>query len=575
MKTKRTDFLRLKANGLLSLIMFSLFICLLLVVGCKGDEPAPDKTPPGEAKDFAVEARDAAVTLSWKAPDDKDKDMKGYNLTYTPDKPATPLFMDAATTTTSNSKLKNDTEYTFTLSTVDKAGNVSKGVSVKATPSAPKGTLFTEDFETDCPADQKPGSWVTFSPNGTAIWACSGRVTGTTSMQANNFDFTGAREPARDWLISPKLQLPKDGEYFIFFDYSSNGAEQAGYGLSVKVSNDYSGSGDPSQATWKNINAGIQEVNSGVNAFTLKGKGALSGVNGNTYLAFYYTSSGSASGQTRRIFVDNVRVGLDDGTDTFAPGNVGNLTAIPGDGSIRLTWRLPGDEDLAGLRLNYTPGGTERTLAATATESEVTGLTNGTEYKFTVVSFDASGNSSDGVSVSAIPKAPVSALLSENFNETCPQKGGAPSGGWTVFSKASNRDWACGDRNKEASGFSMEINGFRGDTGSKDWLISPKISLVANNSSILTFDYSQRYSDDAGFGLAVRISKDYSGSGDPTTATWTTLDAGIAGTASDTPVSSSEVSLSAYSGDVYVAFYYTSSGAKATRVTVDNVVVSN
>ena len=79
-----------------------------------------------------------------------------------------------------------------------------------------------------------------------------------------------------------------------------------------------------------------------------------------------------------------------------------------------------------------------------------------------------------------------------------------------------------------------------------------------------------------GFGLEARISTDYTGSGDPSSAIWTTLEAGIAPTDSDSPVASTPFSLSDFDGEVYLAFFYTSSaGDSARRVTLDNVRISN
>ena len=54
---------------------------------------------------------------------------------------------------------------------------------------------------------------------------------------------------------------------------------------------------------------------------------------------------------------------------------------------------------------------------------------------------------------------------------------------------------------------------------------------------------------------------DYSGSGDPTTATWTALSATWSPTGSTTYTPSGNISLTSYSGQtVYIAFHYRSSG---------------
>ena len=548
-------------------------IGILSVSSCNNDDDGEptDMTPPGEVSNFVAEAGDGFVILSWTAP--SDADVSNFSLTYTPNGPASPIVLSSNTTTTSISDLVNGTEYTFTISVVDATGNASSGVTVTVTPLQPEGTLFTEDFEDGCEGGDgsAPTGWVVFSPNDNASWSCDGRL-GSFAMQANNFDFTGSLPAAADWLISPVMELPENNSFELSFEYSSNGDEVEGFGLTARISTDYSGSGDPTVATWTDLEAGIQEVNTGVNELNLAGNASLSNFSGMAYIAFFYTSSGSAAGEVRRIFVDNVKVATANSEDTFAPGNVTGLTAVPEDGAVTLNWTAPTDSDLAGYNLDFTPNGSSMMLDASATSTTIEGLDNGTEYTFTIVSFDDSGNQSSGVDVTGTPVAPAMALFSEDFNATCTESGGSPEG-WTIFSSASDRDWSCSERNGP---FSMEVNGFGGDTGSEDWLISPAINLEAGSDFALTFDYSQRFNDLDGFGLEARISDDYSGSGDPAAATWTTLDAGIAPTDDDTSVPSSAVSLGNFSGDVHIAFFYTSSaGDSARRVTVDNVVISN
>jgi len=537
---------------------------------CSDDDATTDTTPPGEVSNFTIELGDSQVILSWVAPNDSD--VSGYSLTYTPNGPVSPIVLTKNTTTTAITDLMNGTEYTFTIRVLDTAGNESSGVSVTATPQEPVGTLLSEDFEAACSdGTGAPAGWLVYSGDENISWGCDGRL-GSFAMQANNFDFTGSLPPAEDWLISPAVELPEEGDYQLTFQYSSNGDEIAGFGLTARISTDYSGIGDPSTATWTELDAGIEEINTGVNALNLAGEADLSAISGTAYIAFFYTSSGSAAGQVRRIFLDNVKIARAGSEDTFAPANVSSLIAEAGDQSVVLNWTEPIDEDLAGYTLTYSPGGSPITIGAGTTTFTIEGLNNGTEYTFTLVSLDESGNESSGVSVNATPVSPPMAIFEENFNSSCSASGEAPEG-WTIFSSSSDRDWSCSERNGP---YSMEVNGFGGNEASQDWLISPSIDLEEGTDFVLTFDYSARFSDEEGFGLEARISTDYSGTGDPATATWTTLEAGIAPTEGDSPVPSAAVSLAEYEGPVYIAFYYTSSsGNSARRVTLDNVQVAN
>lgn len=558
MKNLNTSEWRLKP------LMLSLCM-VLLILSCCDDEGEPvDNVPPGEVSNFSVVAGDKNVILSWVPP--TDSDVAGFKLTYAPDGPLTPLTLDALTASTAITGLVNGTSYTFTISVVDAAGNTSAGVKITGTPVEPAGILFAEDFEKSCTADGTPGGWVVFSAGSDKNWMCLQLVSGF-SVSANGFGGSGA---SSDWLISPAITLEKNNSRILTFDYAVRFADAEGFGLQAKISTDYKGTGDPAAATWTTLNAGIKNTLNSDNQVASTPV-SLSEFSGTGYIAFYYSSSGVASGQATRVTVNNVKVGSADSKDTFAPGNVSNLATEVSDGAVKLSWTAPTDADLAGYKLSYSPGGSTVTLAATVTDYTVSGLSNGTEYTISITSIDQSGNESSGAVITATPVPPPPTLFLEDFNTSCPAVGESPNA-WVIFSAASTRNWLCSTRN---GAYTIEINGYGGDAGAQDWLISPAITLAANNKYALTFNYSQRYADLDGFGLEARISTDYSGSGDPAAATWTKLEAGIAGTATDTPVLSSAVPLAAYSGKVYIAFYYTSSsGSSAKRVTVDNVLIA-
>jgi hypothetical protein len=86
--------------------------------------------------------------------------------------------------------------------------------------------------------------------------------------------------------------------------------------------------------------------------------------------------------------------------DKVEPASVTDLEAEAGDGKVILTWTDPKDEDLDHIDISWTPEG--GTLGAITVEDgtksrTITGLTNGTEYKFTVKAVDTAGNESSEV----------------------------------------------------------------------------------------------------------------------------------------------------------------------------------
>jgi hypothetical protein len=134
----------------------------------------------------------------------------------------------------------------------------------------------------------------------------------------------------------------------------------------------------------------------------------------------------------------------------------------------------------------------------------------------------------------------------------------APSD-WVIFTKAGN-GWAY-----DASYTEMTGNGYGGTAPSDTWLISPALDLSAVTNPVLTFNSWTKYTD-AGLAnpMDVVISTNYSGSGDPTTSTWTSLQCTLPAANSGAWTSSGDVALTAFHQVVYVAFHYRSSGVSSS-----------
>ena len=108
-----------------------------------------------------------------------------------------------------------------------------------------------------------------------------------------------------------------------------------------------------------------------------------------------------------------------EGIDTTAPGQVTDLVATASDGQVVLAWTEPSDPDLYELEVAYTPGGgVTMTQAAGLNGMTVTGLDNDTQYDFTVITVDETGNKSDAVHVTAVPNPPFEVISpnQDNYN---------------------------------------------------------------------------------------------------------------------------------------------------------------
>lgn len=106
------------------------------------------------------------------------------------------------------------------------------------------------------------------------------------------------------------------------------------------------------------------------------------------------------------------------------------------------------------------------------------------------------------------------------------------------------------------------------------WLITPSIDLTGATMPTLTFENTKRF---AGDDLEVLVSTDYTGSGDPTSATWTDI---TAQANLDTDInswsmmSSDDVDLSAYNNQtIYVAYKYVGSNTDGSTYQIDDVLI--
>jgi len=91
--------------------------------------------------------------------------------------------------------------------------------------------------------------------------------------------------------------------------------------------------------------------------------------------------------------------------DTTAPQEVTDLTAEAGNAQAVLSWKNPSDSDFEGVKITAN-GIEEKTITKDKTSETITGLTNGTEYTFTVKTYDTAGNISKGTTVKVKPIAP-------------------------------------------------------------------------------------------------------------------------------------------------------------------------
>jgi hypothetical protein len=144
---------------------------------------------------------------------------------------------------------------------------------------------------------------------------------------------------------------------------------------------------------------------------------------GNIYLS--YQTTGTVSGGTFRGVSDVVMVKYAATPEVYVPDVPTNLTAVPleaGNGAL-VSWKAPlynGNADITSYTVTSTPGNIQVTSATTS--ANVTGLTNGVPYTFTVFATNYVGDSiqtapSSAITIAAIPSAPNNLVITKGNNQ--------------------------------------------------------------------------------------------------------------------------------------------------------------
>ncbi len=159
----------------------------------------------------------------------------------------------------------------------------------------------------------------------------------------------------------------------------------------------------------------------------------------------------------------------------------------------------------------------------------------------------------------------------------------AISDGWTQYSVVGAQVWACTGFGRDPNAptgttafpNAVQINGYASSTNNinEDWLISPALNMAGFNYPLFSFWSRTAFN---GTKLKLRVSTNYSGTGNPALATWTDIDAPFPNPASDTWTQTKNVDLSAYKrAGVYLAFVYYSTTEDGARWTLDDINLLN
>jgi len=166
-----------------------------------------------------------------------------------------------------------------------------------------------------------------------------------------------------------------------------------------------------------------------------------------------------------------------------------------------------------------------------------------------------------------------STTLAFDFN-TC-TNAGAPGSGFTTFSVTGAQFWSCTTFGSSGTN-GVNMNGYSGSAlTNEDWLISPPLKFGTLNLPVLSFLSRGEF---GGPSLELLISTDYTGTGNPNSATWTALNANFPESSTNIWTLSDNINLSNYKAfpKAYIAFKYISSPTLgAARWTLDSINITN
>ena len=399
-----------------------------------------------------------------------------------------------------------------------------------------------------------------------------------------------------DWLISPVFNFEEyENETFTF--YSALGYPLETHQLTVKISTDYDGGGDPTTATWTDLEP-ILPTGDPFWQWTYSGELDVSGFESPTVsLAFVYLSDGTDSETWE---VENIMV---TGEESFTPlpepsGYPTGFAASATGQNINTSWTdatgetVPtgyllkmSDQENIAAPVDGTPENDDTDFSdGNGTINVLPGeeaydfenLAENTTYYFMIFPYTNSGVFIDYKTDGTVPSAtattqtnPAETLLYTTFDTDWE--------GWTPYSVTGDQVWDRDNNYGIDDTPCAKMTGYEGGAfENEDWLISPALENLTHYHDVMfSFWSAVGYN---GQELQVKLSQDYDGSGNPNDFTWDDLSGEAIWPAGDPYFEwtwSEEINIDEYLDEnIYVAFIYHSNSSDAATWEVDNIKIT-
>ncbi|HEY7148810.1 MAG TPA: fibronectin type III domain-containing protein [Gaiellaceae bacterium] len=392
--------------------------------------PAAPASVPDAPTNVTGVAANGSVNLSWTAPaSDGGSQITSYRITpYIGANAQTPIITGTPATSRNITGLANGTTYTFRVAAINSVGTgPDSAPSPPVTPPGYSSIVFTDGFESG-----SLSAWDGLLGNGSATVIAGAAHAGSFGLRLSNAAqqfqvlHKGLAQPlidssttfwvrfaagtgfqsvaqARDVSSAAHMwDLYYDGgsHQLFFYPYTGSGSTEIATGANSVPTN-----------VWVQVELQYTASSTG---------GARLLLNGQTQAGWSVSGNYTRTTNLQRIQLwndgnmtadfDQVTVAAPPGTATL-PGAPTNVNGTAGNGSVALTWTAPasdGGSPITGYRITPYIGTAAQTPILTGsagTSFNVTGLTNGTTYTFTVAAINAVGAGPD--SAASPPVTPV------------------------------------------------------------------------------------------------------------------------------------------------------------------------
>jgi hypothetical protein len=355
---------------------------------------------------------DELAAISWVRPANNGSPITGYTITSSPGGIGKVIAGNADSATVDG--LTNGTDYTFTVRAINDVGTSPASEPSNAITPAGVPTAATDVTATRGNKSASV-SWAKSAPNGAAILSYtitstpggvtrtvdSDTTTATVAGLTNGTDYTFKITATNDIGTSPVSRgsnaVTPAGAPFTPTEVAAvRGHESALVSWTKPSSN-----GSPITGyTVTSSPGGVTKTVEGD-----RSSATVAGLTNGTKYTFNVVATndiglGSASDPSNIVTPAGV---------TVAPTTA---AATPGDRFADLSWAKPADNGapITGYTITSTPAGATKTVSGDATNTRVAGLTNGTEYTFTVRAINDVGTSpasepSNAVTPAGVPTA--------------------------------------------------------------------------------------------------------------------------------------------------------------------------